>query len=380
MVENRLPGNIRLSPPLGQVIKIGKKMKESRTEIEVQKLYSEFTRRKITFIFFLLLLLGVTAVIAVNIGSVSLGIGKVLCSIFNRIFSTNFNSGKLTSTIVWELRLPRIFMGIVVGMGLAMAGAAMQGIVKNPLASPYTLGIASAAAFGAALAIIARIGLGATNLWIVTNAFFFALLSSFLVLGLTKLRRVTPGTLILVGVAMMFLFSAMTSLLQYMGTTEEVTAVVFWLMGNLSKATWSKIGIVSIIVFGTLPLFMKYAWDFNALNAGDETAKSLGVNTERVRLVGLVLVSLVTAGTICFVGTIGFIGLVSPHISRMIIGGDHRFLLPTSCLIGAVLLLAADTAARTILSPLILPVGILTPFLGVPLFVYLIIRRRREYW
>ncbi|MEA1963973.1 MAG: iron ABC transporter permease [Candidatus Aerophobetes bacterium] len=356
-------------------------MKESKTEIEVQKLYSEFTRRKITFIFFLSLLLGVTAVIAVNIGSVSLEIGKVLCSIFNRIFSTNFNSEELTSTIVWELRLPRISMGIVVGMGLAMAGAAMQGIVKNPLASPYTLGVASAAGFGAALAIIAGVGfLGATNLWIVTNAFLFALLSSFLILGLTKLKRATPETLILAGVAMMFLFSAMTSLLQYMGTEEGVTAVVFWLLGNLSKATWPKVGAVSIVVFGTLPLFMKYAWDFNSLTAGDETAKSLGVNTERVRLVGLALASLVTAGAICFVGTIGFIGLASPHISRMIIGGDHRFLLPTSCLMGAVLLLAADTAAKTILSPLILPVGILTSFLGVPLFVYLIMKRRKEYW
>lgn len=356
-------------------------MKESRIEIEIQKLYSKFTGRKSIFIFFLLLLLVVMTVVAVNVGSVSLGIGKILSSILNRIFSTNFNSGELTSTIVWELRLPRIFMGIVVGMGLAMAGAAMQGILRNPLASPYTLGIASAAGFGAALAIIAGIGfLGTVTLWIVTNAFFFALLSSFLVLGLTRLRRVTSGTLILAGVAMMFLFSAMTSLLQYMGTEEEVTAVVFWLMGNLSKATWLKGGIVSIIVFGTLPLFMKYAWDFNALSAGDETAKSLGVNTKRVRLVGLVLASFVTAAAICFVGTIGFIGLVSPHIARIVIGGDHRFLLPTSCLIGALLLLAADTTARTILSPLILPVGILTSFLGVPLFVYLIIKRRKEYW
>ena len=153
-------------------------MKESRIEIEIQKLYSKFTGRKSIFIFFLLLLLVVMTVVAVNVGSVSLGIGKILSSILNRIFSTNFNSGELTSTIVWELRLPRIFMGIVVGMGLAMAGAAMQGILRNPLASPYTLGIASAAGFGAALAIIAGIGfLGTVTLWIVTNAFFFALLS-----------------------------------------------------------------------------------------------------------------------------------------------------------------------------------------------------------
>jgi len=356
-------------------------MKESTTEAKIQKLYSEFTRKKLTFIFILLLLLEVMTVIAVNVGSVSLGPEKILLSICNKIFSTDFNSGGFTSIIVWELRLPRIFMAIVVGMGLAVAGATLQGILRNPLASPYTLGIASAAGFGAALAIIAKVGfLGATDVWVVTNAFFFALFSSFLVLGLAKLKRATHETLILGGVAIMFLFSAMTSLLQYMGTEEEVTAVVFWLLGNLSRASWPKVGIVSTIVFGTFPLFMKYAWDFNALTAGDETAESLGINTDKIRLMGLVLASLVTASAICFVGTIGFIGLVSPHISRMIIGGDHRFLLPTSCLIGAILLLAADTGARTILSPLILPVGILTSFLGVPLFVYLIIKRRKEYW
>lgn len=356
-------------------------MKESKKETKTQRLYSQTIRRKLIFVFFLLVLLGVIAVVAVNVGSVPLGAENILFSICNRIFFTSFPCRELTSTIVWELRLPRIFMAIVVGAGLAMGGSALQGILKNPLASPYTLGIASAAGFGASLAIIAGFGLlGQQNLWIVANAFIFALFSSSVVLGLARVRKATPESLILAGVAMMFLFSAMTSLLQYMGTEEQVTAVVFWLLGNLSKATWLRVGIVSVIVLGVFPLFMRYAWDFNALTIGDETAESLGVNAVKIRLVGLALASLVTASAICFVGTIGFIGLVSPHISRMIIGGDHRFLFPASCLIGAILLLAADTAARTILSPLILPVGILTSFLGVPLFLYLIIRRRKEYW
>ncbi|RLE08142.1 iron ABC transporter permease [Candidatus Aerophobetes bacterium] len=356
-------------------------MNKSKIKAEAQQLYLGLTKRKTIFIIFLSLLIVVITIIAANLGAASLGIKEVISAIFSKIFPAYSRPEESAFTIIWELRLPRIFMSIVVGMGLAVAGTVMQGVLKNPLASPYTLGIASAAGFGAALAIISGIGFfGTSYLWIATNAFLFALLSSFLVLGLAKLKKASPETLILAGVAMMFLFSAMVSFLQYTGTTENVTAVVFWLMGDLSKASWLKVGVVALIVSGTFPLLMRYAWDFNALTFGDETAKSLGIDVEKVRLVGLVLSSLLTAGTICFVGTIGFIGLASPHISRMIIGGDHRFLLPTSCLMGAVLLLAADTAARTIFSPLILPIGILTSFLGVPLFVWLIIKRRKEYW
>ena len=348
---------------------------------EVRRSYEAFTVRKYYFIFFLCVLLILTALISVNMGSVHLGYENVFLSIINQIFSTKFYCGKVTSTIIWELRLPGIFMGIIVGTGLAIAGATMQVVLRNPLASPYTLGMASAAGFGAALSLVANVGwLGGKELWTVTNAFFFSLLSSFIVLGLSKLRQVSAGTLILAGIAMMFLFSALTSLLQYLGTSEEVTAVVFWLMGNLSRATWPKVAVIAVIVLGTLPVFLRLAWDFNALAAGEETAKSFGVNVGRVRIFALTLASLVTAACICFVGTIAFIGLVAPHIARMIVGGDHRFLLPAACLIGAVLLLAADTAARTVLSPIILPVGILTSFLGVPLFIYLIIRRRKEYW
>lgn len=355
--------------------------RKTETGGKVEDAYSEFTGRKITFILLTFLSLIVAAAIAANIGAASLGVGEVMSSILEGILPTGSSSGSFASTVVWELRLPRVFMAIAVGSGLAIAGTVMQGILKNPLASPYTLGIASAAGFGAALAIVMGFGiLGGSTLPIVVNAFAFALLSMFVVLGLARLKAVSPETLILAGVAMMFLFSAGMSLLQYLGTEEQVTTVVFWLMGDLSKGTWGRAGIVSIAAFGTFPLFLKRAWDLNALAAGDETAKSLGVEVERTRLVSLVLAALITASAVCFVGTIGFIGLVSPHICRMVIGGDHRFLLPASCLAGATLLLAADTAARTVLSPLVLPVGILTSFMGVPLFLYLIMRRGREYW
>jgi iron complex transport system permease protein len=361
---------------------VSEKKAAGREEKEqIRRAYAAFAGRKSGFLLFLLSLLAVLVLVSVRLGSVPLELGEILAAVGNRLFSAGWECSPMTQTIVWELRLPRICMAVVVGSGLAMAGATMQVVLRNPLASPYTLGMASAAGFGAALSLIGGVGLfGGREVLTVANAFFFSLFSSLLVLGLSRMRSVTPGTLVLSGIAMMFLFSASTSLLQYMGSSEEVTAVVFWLMGNLSRSTWAKTGLAAAAVLGTLPVFLRLAWDFNALAAGDETARSFGINTNRIRLLSLILASLVTSAAICFVGTIAFIGLVGPHIARMIVGADHRYLLPGSCLMGAVLLLSADTAARTVLSPIVLPVGILTSFLGVPLFVYLIVKRRRMYW
>ena len=206
------------------------------------------------------------------------------------------------------------------------------------------------------------------------------MIASFAVYGLARYKGITPETMILAGIAIMYLFSAMTSFLQYVGHAEQVQEVVFWMMGSMGKASWDKLGIITVVLAICLPYLFLKSWDINAIGAGDETAKSLGVNVERTRVICMMAVSLITASIICFTGTIGFIGLVSPHITRMVIGGDHRFLLPASALVGGLLLLAADTAARTILAPVILPVGIMTAFLGVPFFVYLFMRRKKEFW
>lgn len=343
--------------------------------------YGQHTARRYHFVVALLAALVVVAVGSLKLGSVSLDYQTIFMVLCNKLFQTDYPCSDIAVTVIWELRLPRICMGIVVGAGLALAGVTMQVILRNPLASPYTLGMASAAGFGAALSLVTNVGFwGGNDLWTISNAFLFSLLSSMLVIGLARLRQISAGTLILAGIAMMFLFSALTSLLQYVGSNEEIAAVVFWLMGNLSRSSWPKVFLVAAAVVGILPVLFRYSWDYNALSSGDETAKSFGVNIGRVRFISLAAASLVVAASICFVGTIAFVGLVAPHITRMIIGGDHRFLLPASGLLGAVLLLTADTAARTIISPVVLPVGILTSFLGVPLFVYLIIKRRRNYW
>ncbi len=328
----------------------------------------------------LLVAIVLLAAVAATLGSADISITEVYSAILARFFPGHFQSDWFSDTIVWGLRLHRIVLAVVGGMGLAIAGAVMQGILKNPLASPFTLGISSAASFGAALAIILGAGFVGGEWMIIGNAFVFTIVASMTVYGLAKYKGITPETMILAGIAIMYLFQAMTSFLQYVGHAEQVQEVVFWMMGSLGRSSWDKVWIVSAVIALCFPYLLLKSWDINALGAGDETATSLGVNVERTRIVCMMAVSLITASIICFTGTIGFIGLVSPHITRMIIGGDHRFLLPASALVGGLLLLAADSAARTLLAPVVMPVGIMTAFLGVPFFVYLFMKRRKEFW
>ncbi len=257
----------------------------------------------------------------------------------------------------------------------------LQGTLRNPLASPFTLGISGGAAFGAALAIILGAGFSGTGRYLVImNAFTFALLAAALVYGLSAVRGITAEAMVLAGVAMNFLFMALTSLLQYFGGAEEVKAVVFWLMGSLHTASWGRLIPVAVVSFVSLPLLLRRAWDLNALATGDEAARSLGTAVERVRVECMLLAVLLTASVICFTGIIGFVSLLAPHIARLIVGPDHRFLLPASAITGALVLLGADSLARTVVAPIELPVGIVTSFLGIPLFVYLLLRSKQVYW
>ncbi len=251
----------------------------------------------------------------------------------------------------------------------------MQGVLRNPLASPFTLGIASAASCGASVAIILGAGFLSGYL-VIGNAFLFAMLAAGAIYGMARLKGMGSETMILAGIALMYLFSAVTSFLQYLGTSEKVQEVVFWMFGSLDKSSWPKLGLVTVVVVAVVPLLLWRAWDLNALAEGDETAKSLGVPVERSMAGFMLAASLVTAVIICFTGTIGFIGLVAPHITRMVIGADHRTLIPASGLVGAVILLGADCLARTVIPGAIIPVGIMTAFLGIPFFVYLFMRRR----
>jgi len=342
--------------------------------------YAHLTEKRALFITGLIVILASLAGVAVTLGSAGLSVADSYRAVLAGLFpdAVDLPDRMIESNavgIVWGWRLHRVLFAVVAGFGLAIAGSVMQGVLRNPLASPFTLGIASAASCGASVAIILGTGLISGSLLIIGNAFLFAMLASAAIYGMARLRGMGSETLILAGIALMYLFSAVTSLLQYLGTADKVQEVVFWMFGSLDKSTWPKLGIVTVVVVAVVPFLLWRAWDLNALAEGDEVAASLGVPVERSMAGFMLAASLITAVIICFTGTIGFIGLVAPHITRMVIGTDHRTLLPASGLVGAVLLLGADCLARTAIPGTIIPVGIMTAFLGIPFFLYLFMRR-----
>jgi len=313
----------------------------------------------------------------------SMSVGVLPVSPIGLLLSCLNGSGQidpLAWAIIWHLRLPRALMGLAAGAVLAMAGVALQGSLRNPLVSPFTLGVSSGASFGAALAIVLGIGLFGTGAClIVANAFVFALLATFMTLGIARIRGMTAESVILAGIAVMYMFSAGVTLLQYVARQWELAELVYWLMGDLSRAEWRRLDVVSLAVLVCIPLF-KFAWDLNALMMGDDVARSLGTNPTTTRVACASLSALAVAVVVCMTGPIGFVGLMAPHLARLLVGADHRFLMPTSALLGALLLSTADLLARTVMMPLEIPVGVVTSFLGVPLFVHLLIRARREIW
>ncbi|MDD1728813.1 MAG: iron ABC transporter permease [Methanospirillum sp.] len=342
-------------------------------------LYLQSQGKRILFGVVLTGLLFVLLCISVTIGSAGLTPPEVALTIVNRLLGNRSDS--FENAIVFGIRLHRVIFGACAGFGLAVCGAVMQGILRNPLASPFTLGISSAAAFGASIAIIFGTGIGLwTEGFIVTNAFIFTLLATFGIYLMAKRRGMTAETMVLAGILIMYLFSAMTSFLQFFASAEHNQEIVFWTFGSLTRTSWEKTEAVVAILLLTIPYLLWRSWDINALSEGDEIAKGLGVLADRTRGTCMMIVSVITAGIICFTGTIGFIGLVAPHISRMLIGADMRYLIPISGLIGAMLLTSADILSRSLIPDQIIPVGIMTAFIGIPFFGYLFMKVRREYW
>ena len=349
---------------------------------EYRQRYAAYTRRKVLTTAGLTLAVVLTAIYAAQTGSAGLTTGETL-----RAFAGAGDA--TTSLIMWSIRMPRIVAAVVAGTGLAMAGAVMQGVLRNPLASPFTLGISQGAAFGAALAIIGfGAGTGGTaaadavrvsNVWSVgAFAFAGAAVATLAVLAISRTRGSTPETIVLAGVALGSLFGSGTALLQYFAEDTQVAAVVFWTFGDLGRANWRDVAVMAATVLACGAYFFWHRWDYNALETGAESAHGLGVEVERVRVLGMTVASLATAVIVAFLGIVGFVGLVAPHLVRRVMGSDHRFLLPASAATGALLLLAADTFGRTIISPVVLPVGAITSFLGAPLFLYLLVARRRS--
>jgi len=335
--------------------------------------YAKILRKRLLICALLVVTLLVCLLADITLGSTSFAASDVLKAIFSPA-----SVDPDTQVIVRELRLPFALMAVLVGAALSLAGAEMQTILNNPLASPFTLGVSSAASLGAALAIVLDLGIpGVPASWLITaNAFVFAFAS---VLLLQAVASMTGGvqSLVLFGIALVFSFNAMVALLQYLASADALQQLVFWSMGSLSRASWPAVQTLAIVFFVVLPFSLRAAWQMTTLRLGDERAATLGIDVARLRLGALLRISLLAATAVAFVGTIGFIGLVGPHIARMLIGEDHRFFLPVSALMGALIMSLSAIVSKQLIPGVILPIGIVTAVVGVPLFMSLILKRGR---
>ena len=335
----------------------------------------------------LLLFLPILGIYAIAVGHYDLSLGQILDALLG------LETGA-ESIVVWNIRMPRIAASIVTGSALGLSGAAMQSLLRNPLASPFTLGVSQGAAFGAAFSIV-FLGAGIShgsgpdmaesggellkNIYLITLcAFSGAMVATAVILLLARFQNLSSEAIILSGIAMSSLFTSGTILIQYFAAEVELATVVFWTFGDVARSNWPEIGFLALVVTCVLSYFICVRWDLNAVSAGEETARSLGVHVDRLRTWGMLLASLAAALATALHGVIAFLGLLAPHIGRRITGADHRFLIPYSCLIGAILLLLADTAGRLLVGSGSLPVGVLTSFMGAPLFLYLLIRGRKR--
>ena len=284
--------------------------------------------------------------------------------------------------VIWDIRMPVALMAVVVGAALSAAGAQMQTILNNPLASPFTLGISAAASFGASLALVFGVGLlpFAIEYVVSINALIMAVAAALFIHLMSQKRGVTVETIVLLGITLVFTFNALLALVQYLASEQALSAVVFWTMGSLTRATWPKLAITTAVVAISLPLFMRRAWALTALRLGDDKAASFGVNVRWLRLETMMIISLLAAVPVAFVGTIGFIGLVGPHIARMLVGEDQRYFLPASVLSGAAILSLTSVISKSIVPGTIFPIGIITALVGVPFLFSLIMSTRRRAW
>lgn len=328
-------------------------------------------RRYILCIIAMVVFCLMVAIVELSMGALQINPIDSVRALFGIGSSQNVNT-------VQSIRLPRTVCAIVSGAGLALAGAALQSVLENPLGSASTVGISQGAAFGATVAILvimptvfgssSEVGMSVIALC----AFAGAMVSSVVVLLFSRMGLATPESIILVGVALSALWAGASTIMQYFSDDINLTKVIFWQFGDLGRATWSQIGFMAVVGSLCSVYFFLNRWNYNALQNGGHVAGGLGVDVERTRMVGVFVASLMAATMVSFIGLINFIGLIAPHIARRFVGNDYRFLLPASLALGSTIMLASDLVARMIISPVILPIGAITSFLGAPLFLLLL--------
>lgn len=279
-------------------------------------------------------------------------------------------------TVVVNLRLPSALLAFLVGAALSIAGLEMQTILDNPLAEPFTLGVSAAAAFGAALAIVGNLSFAGQ--WTITaSAGLMALLAACIIAAVSASRGGSAETMVLLGIALVFGFQALLALMQYRASSESLTQIVFWTLGSLTRATWASVVVMGILLVISIPIFRVLGWSLTALRLGESQAQAFGVKVGNLRIGVLMISSILAAAAVSFVGIIGFIGLVGPHVARILVGDDQRFVLPASVLSGAALLSSAHALSQILVPGVSLPVGIVTALVGVPVFLTIILGKKR---
>jgi iron complex transport system permease protein len=347
--------------------------------------FKRFSRWKIIVVLLLVVLL-LTIAVATAIGPVQISWLEVYRTIFQKIPFIGGLFGEPASTLNQEVilvvRLPRVLAAALVGAALASSGAVLQGLLRNPMADPFIIGVSSGASLGATVAMVFGVGFSVFGVLysVPIMAFVGALGTVFLVYWLSSGgERMSMLTLLLIGIAITSFFSAIVSLIRLIDSETSVV-IVFWLLGSLNLTTWTYVYMVLPFIAVGLVVMFYFSRDLNAIALGEDQANHLGVNTETLKKIMLFCVSLVTAAAVSISGIIGFIGLIIPHIVRLLVGPDHRILIPTSALVGAIVLILCDTVARTVMNPSEVPVGIITALLGCPFFIYLLIRKKNSSW
>ncbi len=349
---------------------------ENQTE-EIISQYRAYKYAKAMMLLIVFLLCALAFGIDIGLGPYSIDFLEVYKCIIDRLMDWGQD---LTNEmfIVWELRMPRVLTAFLAGVGLAMAGAAMQSMMKNPLADPYTTGISSGAALGATLAITMGICIVGGEFGTVINAFVFALIPAAVIVLISTYRRPSPAMIILTGISLMYIFNAAQSYLMIVADPNSASAVYNWTVGSLNNASWDNVPFIFAVSLVGGTLLMQMARILNTMNSGDAYSKSIGIDVNKSRIIVLVTISLVAAGIISFTGIIGFIGLVGPHIARIFVGSDNKILIPAAGLMGAGLMLLADCTVQLVAETM--PIGIITSLIGGPIFMILILRQKKEVW
>ena len=339
--------------------------------------YMRNRMKKYIFVVVCLIAIVFVAGFTVTIGSVSITFIEAYETIWNHLTGNIENT--MFDYVIWDLRMPRVIGGIFAGLGLAVCGVVMQNTLKNPLADPYTTGVSSGASLGATVTL--TIFGGALGSWYgAIGAFVFALIPVFIMIAITKMKDASATTMIMAGIGIMYVFNAITTMMMMSVESQTMQAIYNWQVGTLDLLAWEQLPVLIGIVVVGLIISMLISGKLNVLATGDESAKAMGINADRMRIWCLLLVGVVSAAVVAFTGLIGFVGLVAPHITRLFIGSDNKFLIPASGVFGGMLMIIADAAGRVILFPEVIQVGVIMSLIGGPVFLLLLLGSKRKMW